>query len=861
MPTSETPHQPRMRLTEARASYNLSQQEVADEIGTTYVNVSRWERGVTRPNPYFRRKLSALFNKSEAELDLQPVKSERASRSAGAASTVASAPALVVPQTIYDPAIPLQPAVQLVGREKDLVLIKQSLKGSGNSALTALNGLPGVGKTALSVALAHDSEIREYFKDGILWASLGPLPNLSSIFSRWGNLLGISFSQMTNLGSDEARAKAIRNAIGNRTMLIVIDDAWKLEEALAFRVGGSNCAHLVTTRFPNIAVHMTLSNAITIKELGESESIRLLNLLAPQVIYREQQKVHDLVHAVGGLPLALTLIGNYLRKQAYSGPARRITTAMDRLSKAENRLKLKEPHIPAESHPSLSGEQSLSMQSIIAVTDQLLEEKARATLYALCVFPPKPNTFSEEAAMAVADCDTDELDALSDAGMLESSGERYQLHQVISDYALLQISDDQLDQAQERLIDYFTTYVEAHRKDYEQLEEESSTIEAALESTLAFDKPEEQIRLVCGFAPFLIMRGSYPQALQALERVYEVAQQQNNNYGITGALLYIGQISQKQGNFPQAEQYFQQGLNLARREEEKERICELLTGLGSVKWRMGQHEQAKSCLEEGLALARQIDDKEIIVGLLRILGSVVGSHGDYNQASVYFQEGLALARQLNSREQICVLLSNLGKIEGDQGNITKAEKYYKEGLALARRIGDREQVCVLLINLGDLVGEQGNYNQAETYFQEGLSLARQFNHLESTIVLLVNLGEIARKKSNYEVAKVYLEDSVKLAKQVGRPYFTAMTLYECGKLYIDCQQIDEAKKNFQEILQVIGPEYPDLFALANYNLAYVAAIQGDLDEAKIRGEENVKALEAMGHRKAEEARRWLESIK
>ncbi|WP_126549358.1 helix-turn-helix domain-containing protein [Dictyobacter kobayashii] len=482
MPTSETPHQPRIHLTEARVSYNLSQQEVADDIGTTYVNVSRWERGITRPNPYFRRKLCALFNKTEEELDLLQTRSERASKRAAVAAP--NAPVVqvpVVPQTIHDPAIPLLPAIQLIGREGDLALIKQRLKGSGNMALTALNGLPGVGKTALSVALAHDSEMREFFKDGILWAGLGPQPNLPGIFSRWGNLLGISFAEMTKLGSDEARAKAIRTAIGNRTMLIVIDDAWKLEEALAFRVGGNNCAHLVTTRFPNIASHMALGNAINIRELGESESISLLNLLAPQVIYREQQKVHDLVQAVGGLPLALTLIGNYLRKQAYSGPARRITSALERLSSAEVRLKLKEPHIPAESHPSLPNEQSLSIQSIIAVTDQLLDEEARRTLYALSVFPPKPNTFSEEAAMAVAACSTDELDALSDAGMLESNGERYQLHQVISDYALLQISDDQLTSAQERLIAYYADYVEEHKKDYEQLEEESSTIEAALE--------------------------------------------------------------------------------------------------------------------------------------------------------------------------------------------------------------------------------------------------------------------------------------------------------------------------------------------------------------------------------------------
>lgn len=861
MPTSETPPQARVRLTESRVSYNLSQQEVADKIGTTYVNVSRWERGITRPNPYFRRKLCSFFQKSEEELDLAVTKSARSNAvgRAPAPAPIISQP--IVQQAIYDPAIPLQPAKPLVGREQDLTRIKGQLQVSKNGSLTALNGLPGVGKTALSVAIAHDDEIRSYFKEGVLWASVGPQPNIPGVFSRWGNLLGISFTQMTNLGSNEAKAKAIRNAIGARSMLIIIDDAWKLEEALAFRVGGANCAHVVTTRFPLIASHMASGNAILIRELDEKDSINLLNQLAPQVIYREQQKVHDLVLAVGGLPLALTLMGNYLRKQAYNGPARRISTALERLSKVEGRLKLKEPHIPAESHPSIPIEQSLSIQSIIAVTDQQLDKETQDTLYALSVFPPKPNTFSEEAAIAVAACAYDQLDALSDSGLLENNGERYQLHQVISDYALLQIEEDKLTEAQERLITYFTNYVQEHKKDYEQLEIENDTIIAALESAEAQEKSEELVQITCGFAPFLILRGFYQQASQHLEKAHEVAQQQHDNYGVTGALLYLGQISQKQGNFVQAEQYFQVGLDIARAEQESGRICELLTGLGSIKWRTGNTEQAQQYLQEGLDLAHKINDKEQIVGLLRILGSVVANRGNNKQAIDYFQEGLILAQQINNREQICVLLSNLGKIATDMVDMVKAEEYYKKGLTIAQQIGDREQTCVLLLNIGDLMGEKGDYDQAEEYLQEGLSLARQINHKEWIIALLTNLGETAEKKRNNEEAEKHFQESLTLAKQVGRSYFTAVILYDYGNLYINSERVDEAKKTFYEMLQTIGPEYPDLYALANYSVARISAIQGNISEARQLGEENVKALEKMQHRKAEEARAWLNSLK
>lgn len=59
-------------LIDERIRRGWSQQEVADRVGTTPVNVSRWERGVTTPSPYFRQQLSTLFGKSPQALGLLP---------------------------------------------------------------------------------------------------------------------------------------------------------------------------------------------------------------------------------------------------------------------------------------------------------------------------------------------------------------------------------------------------------------------------------------------------------------------------------------------------------------------------------------------------------------------------------------------------------------------------------------------------------------------------------------------------------------------------------------------------------------------------------------------------------------------
>lgn len=839
--------QPRLRLTEARIERNWSQQDVADHIGTTHLNVSRWERGITKPGPYFRSRLCSLFGKSEQELDLASTPSSSAAGSALASS-----------EALYDPAIPLQPAIRLVGRDDELTYLKQRLYAGGSVALTALNGLPGVGKTALAIELAHDHEIRAHFSDGILWAALGPEPNMLGLLSRWGAMLGISATEMASLSTSEAWAIALHRAIGTRSMLLVIDDAWRVEDALTLKVGGPNCSHLVTTRFPHIAAVAATGGATPIQELSEDDSMSLLRMLAPRVVDREEQRAHDLVHAVGGLPLALTLMGNYLRMQAYSGQARRIDAALKRLSNAEERLQINEPRGPVERHPSLLADTPLSLQSVFAVTDQLLDEQARAALYALSVFPPKPNSFSEEAALAVANCTVDTLDTLFDVGLLESSiSGRYTLHQAIADYARLHLEETT---ASERLVSYFTDFVEAHKKDYELLEQESNVILAAFEIAYGLGKWSALVRCACAFAPFLLLRGIYTVAKLHLQRAYDAAMVLGDSYNITSTLMYLGEIAQNQGDYEQAESYYQEGLTLAREMEDLEHTSALLNDLGRVTWKRAEYAEAEAYLQEGLMLAREMEDKKRISGLLKVLGSVVGSRGDYIQEIVYLKEGLALAREIGDREQICSILINLGVSAGEQGDYIQAKGYFQEGLSLARQIRDPELMSALLSNLGEVAHEQGDYTQAEGYFQEGLALARQIGHREWMSVLLNNLGLATRKQGNYEQAKVYLQESLALAREIGVPQMTANILFECGNLYLDKREPEAAELSFSEMLTILSEGDQDLIALSQYGLARSASVQGNIQEARRLGEASLKALNVIGHRKATEVKDWLDSV-
>ncbi len=61
---------PNTLLRQAREQQNLKQQALAEKIGTTALNIGRWERGAIFPSNYYRLRLCEFFNKTNEELGL-----------------------------------------------------------------------------------------------------------------------------------------------------------------------------------------------------------------------------------------------------------------------------------------------------------------------------------------------------------------------------------------------------------------------------------------------------------------------------------------------------------------------------------------------------------------------------------------------------------------------------------------------------------------------------------------------------------------------------------------------------------------------------------------------------------------------
>jgi hypothetical protein len=102
------------------------------------------------------------------------------------------------------------------GRDALVDALVQRLRAGQSTALSA-EGLPGVGKTTLAVVLAHHPAVLAHFSDGVLWAGLGPTPDVPSALAMWANALDVDVSDQPTV---QARSQIVRNVIGQRRILL-----------------------------------------------------------------------------------------------------------------------------------------------------------------------------------------------------------------------------------------------------------------------------------------------------------------------------------------------------------------------------------------------------------------------------------------------------------------------------------------------------------------------------------------------------------------------------------------------------------------------------------------------------------------
>jgi len=908
---------PNQLLRRARLERGWTQKVVAERIGAPNdMMITRWERGTAFPSAYYIERLCQLFEQRASDLGLLP-ESPSIEPASPAVDQIKESPTInrgAMPEQpasvgpvlepaaafLLDPAIPqlTRKGDRIVGRADLLQQMKHVLAGAGGGTAIALHGLPGVGKTTLAALLVTDPGVQECFPGGILWAGLGPAPNLQGVLARWATLLGASVTRSERAMKPEALVQELQLAIGHRRMLLVIDDAWTDEDALALHVGGDHCVHLLTTRLPQVAFAFAPQERLLIPELDAQTGVELLAHYVPALVEENPEAIDELVSAVGGLPLALTLLGHYLAAQALSGQPRRLQTALQRLHEPQHRLQISMPVASNERSPALPSLTPLSLHTTIAISTQLLDEEAFRAFCALCVFPAKPASFSEEAALAVTECSLETLDALWDMGLLESSEPaRYTLHQTVREYGQQQ---QQQELVQRRFVAYMTGYLHTHQRAYAALEQELASIQEALEMAYTLQMHQELLAGLRDGMPSFQAHGLYRMAEHYLWYAWEAVSNQGDpkeqaivsqnlastlcklgNYtqakelaeqglALTGALdekqlrgrllQTLGDIADNEGDRARAEGCYQEGLHLARQAQDTFLVCSLSAKCGKMAWYRGQRTQALSYFEKAMQLARQHRYLEELGYALCAIGGLWVDYDNYAEAERYLQEGLQIAQQFGQRENLCYVYNNLGCIAFNRGDFTRAIAYHQQGQEQARQIQHRALLSILLVNLGECLIEQHEYLQAQHVLQEAVEIARQIQHAEFLSLALCTLGKAIGYVEAYDHAIGYFQESLMLAQQLSAPLLLITPLTNWGETELFHSRFTAARQHFLEVLALNTGEkdYPEMMGRAHFGLAQINVHEQNIGKAREHAAESVGLFKQIGYYKTQEVQAWIQ---
>jgi tetratricopeptide (TPR) repeat protein/transcriptional regulator with XRE-family HTH domain len=829
-----------------RLQLGCTQEQFAHTIGTSTITISRWERGMKYPSMRFQGKL----------LDLSKGPPEKR------APTVAG-------QFLFDPTIPFHsglPTKGLIGREALFERSKRWLQS--HTGTFVLQGAYGAGKTSLTVALALDKEVQAFFPQGILWASLGQHPNVIGHLSRWGGLLGIPSREMSRVTSFADWKRLFLVRITGQRLLLVIDDIWDVEQARHLLIGGSQCVYLMTTHLEKQLDKLAQQeNIFRVGELNSRYGVELLEEFVPEFVHEKPEEARKLVEVVGGLPLALTIMGKYLQWETYGQRSLQIQQLLEMLRTRGAQAQLTMLLNPSELFTNASPQ----LLSTIKVNIEQLDEKTREDLLAILAFPARPNTFSEEAVRQVSGVSLKSLDHLEKIGLLQRAGDRYSLDQAVINYVRVDPErDDRLLYLQEQMVEFFAAYIEKHANNYDALEVEADNILVALTFAAQFVLKQESkvfldifIKGVNTIAPFLESRGMYVLVKEPLLEVKKMARQLDEG-ALMAVLLHLGRIAElgsESEEMDDAINYYENGLKIARKLGDEDMQVQLLLCLGEVCNNSGNDSKAEQYSLEGLHLVQgRAREEQRMAFLLNNLGEIASTRGKVVDANAHYHRALQYAQQAGDWETAGTVLQNLGVNAERSGEYSQADSYYQEGLRFAERIGYKQRVSAIKMNMGMLEFKRNRYAKARQLYQESLEIAKQIRHSVRISSVLQNLGMLERTLCNYNEAAGYLRESLKVAYEINHAWLISETLCEWGSFYIDQGMVQPAQEAFERALQKAEEiESKVLTATALFGLAQTALQRGDNDGVEKFGRESQRLFQEMGNERYKEITAWLQA--
>jgi tetratricopeptide (TPR) repeat protein len=719
--------------------------------------------------------------------------------------------------------VPPLPPHRIVGRERVLAELRAALCGAESiAAVSALDGLPGVGKTTVAVRLAWDREMLQHFRAGVLWAGVGPQGSADGALNRWAAALGVELGPVSDAS---ARARLVSLALQEKAegapVLLVVDDVWTWEQARPFKeIAFPGCAQLMTTRHAELARRFA-GTETRVACLPDAEAEDFVAARCQQAREVDPAMFRELVGAVGGLPLGLELIAEELGR--HEGQTSWVKKAMERLRAAEARLDLE---AAANVRPGLA-EVPRTLRAIVEMSVMALAEEEQVAFAALGAFAAKPADFGRDAVLAVLKAGEQEGDErlrlLVERCILEVTGEgRFTLHQVLGSVAAARLDEEAA--PRKRHAGFYLALMQANREDWHRIESELEQIRQGWRSISArSDTETEVLAYVYAVRLFHERRGLQQERLTWLERGLEAARSLRQPRDEATLLTNIGGVYSELGEKARALKHYGQALPIHRAMGERGGEVATLNNIGHLHSELG--EKARALEHHKQALDRAIGAGGMEAITLDHIGAVHSELGEHTRALEYFNEALPIHREVGDRFREAITLNNIGQIHSNLSDQARALEHFNEAVTIHHAVGARREEAITLTNIGLVHSRLGEPARALEYYQQALPIHRAVGNRRGEAGALNNIGLVHNDLGDQAHALVYFHQALLIDRALGDRGGEATTLGNIGLVHLVLGDQTRALEYFQDalpILRAVGNRSGEATTLGNIASAHRA---------------------------------------
>jgi WD40 repeat protein len=179
---------------------------------------------------------------------------------------------------------------------------------------TGLWGAGGFGKTTMARLLVHRQEVRQVFRDGAVWVTVGEDISGPELAEKITNVVGLLSGERPGLTDPLAAGAQLGRVLGNRRVLLVVDDVWSTAQVEPFLIGGPASVRLLTTRIRGVLP--ISARPVVVDEMDHCEARQVLTA---GVAGASGAVVAGLLEATGRWPVLLGLVNGATRTDQHAG--------------------------------------------------------------------------------------------------------------------------------------------------------------------------------------------------------------------------------------------------------------------------------------------------------------------------------------------------------------------------------------------------------------------------------------------------------------------------------------------------------------------------------------------------------------